>query len=27
VVEARWVIRRLAELLDWPDPGPAIDAA
>lgn len=23
--EARWVIRRLAELLDWPDPGPAAD--
>jgi len=20
--EARWVVRRLAELLDWPDPGP-----
>jgi Fe2+ transport system protein FeoA len=20
--EARWVLRRLAELLDWPDPGP-----
>lgn len=25
-LEARWVIRRLAELLDWPDPGPAADA-
>jgi phage I-like protein len=23
--EARWVVRRLAELLDWPDPGPAPD--
>lgn len=23
--EARWVVRRLAELLGWPDPGPAID--
>ncbi len=21
--EARWVVRRLAELLEWPDPGPA----
>lgn len=21
--EARWVLRRLAELLGWPDPGPA----
>ena len=21
--EARWVLRRLAELLNWPDPGPA----
>lgn len=21
--EARWVVRRLAELLGWPDPGPA----
>ncbi|KPF47133.1 ATPase with chaperone activity [beta proteobacterium AAP121] len=20
--EARWVVRRLAELLEWPDPGP-----
>ncbi len=26
VAEARWVMRRLAELLDWPDPGPADDA-
>ncbi|MDP2005655.1 MAG: ATPase with chaperone activity [Rubrivivax sp.] len=25
--EARWVVRRLAELLDWPDPGVAPDAA
>jgi phage I-like protein len=24
--EARWVVRRLAELLGWPDPGPAVDA-
>ncbi len=23
--EARWIVRRLAELLGWPDPGPAID--
>jgi len=23
--EARWVVRRLAELLGWPDPGPSID--
>jgi hypothetical protein len=21
--EGRWVLRRLAELLGWPDPGPA----
>ena len=21
--ESRWVVRRLAELLEWPDPGPA----
>ncbi len=21
--EARWVLRRLAELLEWPDPGPS----
>ncbi len=27
VDEARWVVRRLAELLGWPDPGPAVDAA
>jgi hypothetical protein len=25
--EARWVVRRLAELLEWPDPGPAQAAA
>ena len=25
--EARWVITRLAELLDWPRPGPAGDPA
>jgi len=24
--EARWVVRRLAELLGWPDPGPVVDA-
>lgn len=24
--EARWVVRRLAELLGWPDPGPAVGA-
>ncbi|MBA4175478.1 MAG: ATPase with chaperone activity [Leptothrix sp. (in: Bacteria)] len=23
--EARWVVRRLAELLGWPDPGPHAD--
>jgi len=23
--EARWVVRRLAELLGWPDPGPGVD--
>jgi 2-hydroxychromene-2-carboxylate isomerase len=22
--EAHWVLRRLAELLEWPDPGPAL---
>ena len=22
--EALWVVRRLAELLDWPDPGPTV---
>ena len=22
-LEARWVLRRLAELLEWPDPGPS----
>jgi hypothetical protein len=26
VDEARWVTRRLAELLGWPDPGPALGA-
>lgn len=26
LAEARWVVRRLAELLDWPDPGPAPEA-
>ncbi len=25
--EARWVVRRLAELLHWPDPGAASEAA
>jgi hypothetical protein len=25
--EAQWVIRRLAEILGWPDPGPAAAAA
>ncbi len=24
--EAWWVVRRLAELLDWPDPGTAVQA-
>ena len=24
--EARWVMRRLAELLDWPDPGADVEA-
>lgn len=27
LAEARWVVRRLAELLGWPDPGPAVNAA